>query len=334
VNGDGNALKNGCDSSPANLERFFPLKQRKRRGLRLQSELGEIKLVVDYGQDPRSGQWGCALARHWGLAPHQKITPGFADKLCFTATATGSYEEAAQVASRWTQRAVSRSTVHQLVQRLGALAEQQTQQRVSTVPMEASPQRAASHVPRLGQHGLNSFAQLRAANDAAPSAAEPRGAAEIRPVPETPRSPDAAPETPAAVAVTRAAATPQAAETAHAGQPPPSEVAPSRPIDQIAERFPALREFMAARLAGTAAPTGDVAEQAFAALADSPAPQATATVDSPAPAPDRRWAVSLVLVLCPLVALFAWRRARGRARDRAWLLMFDAALKASGSPPR
>ena len=196
------------------------------------------------------------------------------------------------------------------------------------------PQRAARHVPRLGQHGLNSFAQLRAANDAAPSAAEPRGAAEIRPVPETPRSPDAAPETPAAVAVTRAAATPQAAETAHAGQPPPSEVAPSRPIDQIAERFPALREFMAARLAGTAAPTGDVAEQAFAALADSPAPQATATVDSPAPAPDRRWAVSLVLVLCPLVALFAWRRARGRARDRAWLLMFDAALKASGSPPR
>lgn len=127
----------------------FPLKQRKRRGLKLQSELGEIKLVVDYGQDPRSGQWGCALARHWGLAPHQKITPGFADKLCFTATATGSYEEAAQVASRWTQRMVSRSTVHQLAQRLGALAEQQTQQRVATVPAEELPQRAASQLAVL-----------------------------------------------------------------------------------------------------------------------------------------------------------------------------------------
>jgi hypothetical protein len=78
------------------------------------------------------------------LAPHQKIPPGFADKLCFTATATGSYEEAAQVASRWTQRTVSRSTVHQLVQRLGALAEEQTQQRVAAVPLEALPQRAAS----------------------------------------------------------------------------------------------------------------------------------------------------------------------------------------------
>jgi hypothetical protein len=194
-------------------------------------------------------------------------------------------------------------------------------------------QRMARHVPKLRRRGLNSFAQLP--NDTAPSAAEPRRAAEIPPVPETPRPPETAqaPETPDAV--TRAAATPQAAETTHAAQTPPSEVAPSRPIDQIAERFPALREFMAARLAGTYAPTGDAAEQAFAALADSPAPQRTATVDPPAPAPDRQWAASLVLVLFTLPALFVWWRARGRrARDRAWLLMFEAALKASGGPPQ
>lgn len=110
----------------------------------MQSELGEVNLVVNYGQDRASGQWGCALTRHWGLEPHQKITPGFADKLCFTATATGSYEEAAQVASRWTQSPVSHSTVHKLVQRLGALAEKQTRERVVTVPSEALPQRAAS----------------------------------------------------------------------------------------------------------------------------------------------------------------------------------------------
>lgn len=89
------------------------------------------------------------MARHWGLAPHQKITPGFADKLCFTATATGSYEEAAQVAGRWTQRMVSPSTVYQLAQRLGALAEQQTQQRMATVPAEELPQRAASQLAVL-----------------------------------------------------------------------------------------------------------------------------------------------------------------------------------------
>jgi hypothetical protein len=190
-------------------------------------------------------------------------------------------------------------------------------------------QRVAHHGPRLRQRGLNSFAQLHVPNDAAPSAAEPRRAEEIPPVPETPRIPEAAlaPETPDPVAVTRAAATPQAAATKQAAQTPPSEVAPSRPIDQIAERFPALREFMTARLAGNNAPTGDVAEQAFAALADSPAPQRTATVDPRAPAPDRQWAASLVLVLCTLPVLFVWWRARGRrARDRARLLMFDAAL--------
>jgi hypothetical protein len=50
----------------------------------------------------------------WQLAAHQKITPGFAEKLCFTATATGSYEEAAQVANTvadvYREQDVARST--------------------------------------------------------------------------------------------------------------------------------------------------------------------------------------------------------------------------------
>lgn len=198
-------------------------------------------------------------------------------------------------------------------------------------------QRVARQVPRFRQRNLNSFAQLHVPSDPAPAAAEPRRAAEIPPVPETPRAPETAqaPETPDAAAVTQAAAAPQAAETTQAAPTPPSEVTPSRPIDQIAERFPARHEFMAARLAGKDAPAGDVAEQAFAALADSPAPQGTAAVDPPAPAPDRQWAAPLVLVLCTVPALLVWWRARGRrtARDRALLLMFDAALKASGNPP-
>lgn len=144
MNGGANACKNGCKSSPSNRARFFPLRQRKRRRLTLQSEVGRIELVVDYGQDPATGQWLCPLAQHWGLSPHQKITPSFADKLCFTATATGSYEEAAQVAAHWTQKPMSHSTLHQLVQRLGALAEQQTQERLETTALESAPQRQAS----------------------------------------------------------------------------------------------------------------------------------------------------------------------------------------------
>jgi hypothetical protein len=81
----------------------------------------------------------------WPLAPHQKITPGFAEKLCFTATATGSYEAAAQVASKWTQ-SMDDSTLHALVQRTGARAEGQAQSRYEHLPEERLPQRSPSEL--------------------------------------------------------------------------------------------------------------------------------------------------------------------------------------------
>ena len=148
-NGGVNACKNACKNSPINPARFFPLRQRKRRRLSLQSELGKIELVVDYGQDRVTGQWGCPLQRHWGLQPHQKITPGFADKLCFTVTATGSYEEAAAVAAHWTQSPMSHSTVHKLAQRKGALAEKQTRERLASAPPDRCSSRQASQLAVL-----------------------------------------------------------------------------------------------------------------------------------------------------------------------------------------
>lgn len=114
----------------------------------MRSELGEVKLVVEYGQEPRTSQWGCPLLRAWELGPHQKITPGYAEKLCFTVTATGSYEEAAQVASKWSQD-IDDSTLHALVQRTGQRAEQQAQSRYAVPPQERQPQRAASDLAVL-----------------------------------------------------------------------------------------------------------------------------------------------------------------------------------------
>jgi hypothetical protein len=126
-----------------NKARFFPLRQRRRRKLTLHSEFGDVSLVVDYGQDPQSRQWGCPLQRAWGLGPHQKLLPGLAEKLCFTVTATGSYEEAAAVASKWGVP-VDDATLHALGQRVGRQAEAQTQQRLATPPPEREPQRAAT----------------------------------------------------------------------------------------------------------------------------------------------------------------------------------------------
>lgn len=143
VNGAGDVSKNDCNNWPGKKARFFPLAQRKRRPLTLVSELGEIKLTVDYGQDRASGEWFCPVRRAWGLGAHQQITPAWAQKLGFTVTATGSYEEAAAVASCW-GRAIDDSTLHALVQRVGARAQVQARARYDTLPKERQPGQAPS----------------------------------------------------------------------------------------------------------------------------------------------------------------------------------------------
>lgn len=148
ANGDGSASRNACNNLLTNRARFSPLRQRKRRRLTLRSEFGDVVLSVDYGQHPVSRQWLCPLQAHAGLRPHQKLTPGYAAKLCFTVTATGSYEDAALVASQWAHP-VDDATLHALVQRVGARAAAQTVARLETPPPERAPQRAASELAVL-----------------------------------------------------------------------------------------------------------------------------------------------------------------------------------------
>jgi hypothetical protein len=130
ANGAATGSHSACNNSPIKPARFFPLRQRKRRPLTLRTELGSVQLTVDYGQDPHTLKWFCPQQQAWGLLPHQKITPGLAEKLCFTALATGSYEQAAAVAARWGV-AVDDATLHQQVQRAGERADQQAEARVA-----------------------------------------------------------------------------------------------------------------------------------------------------------------------------------------------------------
>jgi hypothetical protein len=104
----------------------------------LRTELGLVKLTVDYGQEPTTQKWPCPQQRAWGLLPHQKITPGLAEKLCFTAVATTSYEQAAAVAARWGVP-VDDTLIHQQVQRAGERADQQAQARVTGSAIPAAP---------------------------------------------------------------------------------------------------------------------------------------------------------------------------------------------------
>lgn len=116
-----------------------PLRQRQRRPLTRHTELGRVKLTADYGLEPVTRKWFCPQQRAWGLTPHQKITPGLAAKLCFTAVATTSYEQAAAVAAQWGVT-VTDTLIHQQVQRAGARAEQQAEARRAASAATPAPQ--------------------------------------------------------------------------------------------------------------------------------------------------------------------------------------------------
>ena len=66
----------------------------------LQSVVGRVRLEVWHGRDPKDKHWGCPIRERWGLRPHQQMSPALEEKLAFTATLSGSYEAAAQVASK------------------------------------------------------------------------------------------------------------------------------------------------------------------------------------------------------------------------------------------
>ena len=136
---------NGCNNSPTKPARFPPLRQRKRRPLTLRTELGLVQLTVDYGQEPQTQKWFCPQQQAWGLSPHQKLTPGLAEKLCFTAVATASCEQAAAVAARWGVP-VDDALIHAQVQRAGERADQQAQARI-TARAEAPPVAKTTVVP-------------------------------------------------------------------------------------------------------------------------------------------------------------------------------------------
>lgn len=124
----------------------------------LRSVVGRVRLEVYHGQDPTDKHWGCPIRENWGLEAHQQMSPALEQKLAFTATLVGSYEAAAQEAANW-DCPVDDSVIHGLVQRLGAKAEAQTQERLKQAPVESQPQRAASELALLMLDGW--FARFR-----------------------------------------------------------------------------------------------------------------------------------------------------------------------------
>jgi hypothetical protein len=113
--------------------------------MQLRTGAGVVELEVLHGQDAGDGHWGCPIRERWGLSDHQQLSLALEDRLAFTVSATGSYEEAAQLIHKW-GISVSASSLHALTQRLGSRAEAQTQERLANTPVEAQPKRAATEL--------------------------------------------------------------------------------------------------------------------------------------------------------------------------------------------
>jgi hypothetical protein len=150
VNGRADGWSKSCKQRSTAKAEFFRLSgrtahHRKEQTMHLRSVVGVVELAVWHGRDPQDGHWGCPIRERWGLPAHQQMSPALEEKLAFTATMAGSYEAAGLVAAKWGS-AVDDSVIHALVQRVGAKAEKQTQERLQQAPQESQPSRAASEL--------------------------------------------------------------------------------------------------------------------------------------------------------------------------------------------
>lgn len=117
----------------------------QKRRLTLASSVGDVQISTDYGQEAGGGRWLCPQREAWDIGPHQKLTPLFQDRLCFTVTVAGSYAAAAELAAKWGS-AVDDSRLHALVQKMGAQAQEQARRRREEPPQEREPHRKASQL--------------------------------------------------------------------------------------------------------------------------------------------------------------------------------------------
>jgi len=111
--------------------------------MQLRTGFGTVVLKVWRGKNPADGKWGIPIRQRWGLVAHQQLSPALQDKLAYFATVAGTYESAARLAGK-VGIPIEDSTVRELVQRLGARAEEQTGKRLQSLPPEREPERAPS----------------------------------------------------------------------------------------------------------------------------------------------------------------------------------------------
>lgn len=101
----------------------------RSRPLTLTTTAGDVTVTVPYCQVRETGEWVSPFREACGLEPRQTTTPELERRLCLTATATFSYEKAAQVCALWGCPLADDSTIQRHVQAAGLRAQEAEQRR-------------------------------------------------------------------------------------------------------------------------------------------------------------------------------------------------------------
>jgi 1,2-phenylacetyl-CoA epoxidase PaaB subunit len=88
------------------------------RPLLLDTAVGRLQLKAAYGYCPAQDSWVTPARVAWGMKPYQRVSPELEARVTETATACGSYQKAARMATLW-GTPVSDDLVHAHVQTVG-----------------------------------------------------------------------------------------------------------------------------------------------------------------------------------------------------------------------
>ena len=97
------------------------LKRARQVAMVLRTVCGPVHLMLWYGYCRQSQRHLSPVREHWRMAAYQQLSPELEQRLCYTATETGSFEKAARMASTW-GCAISDDAVHACVDRKGGQA--------------------------------------------------------------------------------------------------------------------------------------------------------------------------------------------------------------------
>jgi hypothetical protein len=110
-------LQKQADAIPAACPQSgLVLKRQQKTSFTLMTVSGCVRIEAIRGYWSASASWVCPVREQWGLANWARLSPELEERLAYNATQAGSFEKAAELASRW-GTPISDDAIHALVQR-------------------------------------------------------------------------------------------------------------------------------------------------------------------------------------------------------------------------